>query len=116
MPLCAACHTHFSKFYQLQSRIYLCEQCCVNDIYSAEVSSQTNTLSKLVFKMQNIIKLRQKKQSLKQGTSPSMQQQTLSQQQQIQQVNLLYDLVHVEVEKIRRKAINQIVQQQTQQQ
>jgi hypothetical protein len=27
----------------------------------------------------------------------------------VQQVNLLYDLIHVEIEKIRRKAISQIV-------
>jgi hypothetical protein len=27
----------------------------------------------------------------------------------VQQVNLLYDLIHVEIEKIRRKAIGQIV-------
>ena len=38
--------------------------------------------------------------------------QAAQQKQMIQQINLLYDLIHVEIEKIRRKAINQIVNNQ----
>lgn len=49
-----------ANFYQIQSGRHSCEQCTLNEIYTKE-ESYDDVVKKVMGKMQNIIKVRQKK-------------------------------------------------------
>lgn len=49
-----------AKFFQLASQQHACEQCTLNEIYTQEETYE-DVVKKVTAKMQNIIKLRQKK-------------------------------------------------------
>jgi hypothetical protein len=57
--MCNLCNIQPAKFFQLELQKHACEQCTLNEIYAQEVATdKSDILKKLMFKMQNIIRIR----------------------------------------------------------
>ena len=85
----------------------MCERCAVNEIYKKHESYE-KIMEKVWNKVKNIMKLRDRVNM----TLQSKQKKSHADQEvevNVERLNLFYDLLQIEIEKLRRKSIEEVI-------
>ncbi len=114
-PLMCECGQSIVSFYLIESNKHMCERCAVNEIYKKHESYE-RIMEKVWNKVKNIMKLRQRvcqsiqhKQTSSDKKSPPIDAQQSEIELNIERLNLFYDLLQIEIEKLRRKSIEEVI-------
>ena len=114
-PLMCECGQSIVSFYLIESNKHMCERCAVNEIYKKHESYE-RIMEKVWNKVKNIMKLRQRvcqsiqhKQASSDKKTPLIDAQQSEIELNIERLNLFYDLLQIEIEKLRRKSIEEVI-------